>query len=103
MNLQWDTQTEMAGSLAGFRLYAGRSDRTGQVELLAAVRAVLQTAPLFTPRMPNRDGPSACACRIADRSAGSPTKAAIAIDPRTRRPAGPGRLGATTLRALSGS
>ena len=54
MNLQWDTQSEMAGSLAGFRLYAGHSDRTGQVELLAAVRAVLQTAPLFTPRMPNR-------------------------------------------------
>jgi alkylated DNA repair dioxygenase AlkB len=57
MNLQWDTQSEMAGSLAGFRLYAGHFDRTGQVELLAAVRAVLQTAPLFTPRMPKSGRP----------------------------------------------
>ena len=42
----------MAGSLAGFRLYPGHFDRPGQVELLAAVRETLQTAPLFTPRMP---------------------------------------------------
>ena len=42
----------MAGSLAGFRLYPGHFDRPGQVELLAAVREALQTAPLFTPRMP---------------------------------------------------
>jgi alkylated DNA repair dioxygenase AlkB len=57
MNLQADMQPDMAGSLAGFRLYPGHFDRAGQVELLADVRAVLQTAPLFTPRMPKSGRP----------------------------------------------
>jgi len=52
MNLQSDMPSDMAAPLAGFRLYPGYFDRPGQVELLAAVREVLQTAPLFTPRMP---------------------------------------------------
>ena len=56
MNLQSDMPPDMAGDmaapLAGFRLYPGNFDRPGQVELLAAVREALQTAPLFTPRMP---------------------------------------------------
>jgi alkylated DNA repair dioxygenase AlkB len=49
MNAQSDMQLDMAGVLAGFRFYPGHFDRAGQMELLAAVRAVLQTAPLFTP------------------------------------------------------
>jgi len=52
MNLQSDMQSDLAGSLAGFRFYPGHFERDGQVEL----RAVLQTAPLFTPRMP-KSGP----------------------------------------------
>ena len=52
MILQSDMPSDMAGSLAGFRLYPGHFDRPGQVELLAAVREALQTAPFFTPRMP---------------------------------------------------
>ena len=42
---------------AGFGFFPGRFDRDGQVELLAAVRAVLQAAPLFTPRMPKSGRP----------------------------------------------
>jgi len=49
MNLQSD--------IAGLRLYPGYFDRDGQVELLAAVRKVLQAAPLFTPRMPKSGRP----------------------------------------------
>jgi alkylated DNA repair protein (DNA oxidative demethylase) len=45
------------GFPAGFRVYPGHFDRDAQVELLAAVRAVLQTAPLFTPRMPKSGRP----------------------------------------------
>jgi hypothetical protein len=47
----------MAGSLAGFHLCPAYFDRAGQMELLAAVRAVLLTAPLFTPRMPKSGRP----------------------------------------------
>jgi DNA oxidative demethylase len=57
MNAQSDMQLDMAGVLAGFRFYPGHFDRAGQMELLAAVRAVLQTAPLFTPRMPKSGRP----------------------------------------------
>ncbi len=57
MNSQSDMQSDLAGALAGFRLYPGHLDRTGQMELLAAVREVLQTAPLFTPRMPKSGRP----------------------------------------------
>jgi DNA oxidative demethylase len=42
-----------AGDAAsGLRLYPGYLDRSRQAELLAALREVLATAPLFTPRMP---------------------------------------------------
>ncbi len=43
--------------IAGLRLYPGYFDRDGQVELLAAVRKVLQAAPLFTPCMPKSGRP----------------------------------------------
>jgi DNA oxidative demethylase len=39
-------------SASGFRLLPGRFDRVGQDALLAAVRAVIAAAPLYTPRMP---------------------------------------------------
>jgi DNA oxidative demethylase len=48
---------ELAGFLPGFRFYPGHFDRDGQVELLAAVQAVLQAVPLFTPRMPKSGRP----------------------------------------------
>ena len=48
---------ELAGFLPGFRFFPGHFDRDGQVELLAAVRAVLQAAPLFVPRMPKSGRP----------------------------------------------
>jgi DNA oxidative demethylase len=48
---------ELAGFLPGFRFFPGRFDRDGQVELLAAVHAVLQAAPLFVPRMPKSGRP----------------------------------------------
>jgi DNA oxidative demethylase len=44
-------------ALAGFRLYPGYFDRGAQGELLAAIRAVLAVAPLFTPRMPKSGRP----------------------------------------------
>src|SRR5208282_6647403 len=44
-------------SLAGLRLYPGHLDPNGQAELLAAVRAVAASAPLFTPRMPKSGRP----------------------------------------------
>ena len=50
-------QLELDASPAGFRFYSGHFDRDGQVELLAAVRAVLQAASLFTPRMPKSGRP----------------------------------------------
>ena len=53
MNAPW----ELTGFLPGFRFYPGHFDRDGQVALLAAVRAVLQAAPLFTPRMPKSGRP----------------------------------------------
>lgn len=49
--------SEFDGFPAGFRFYPGHFDRDGQVELLATVRAVLQAAPLFTPRMPKSGRP----------------------------------------------
>lgn len=42
---------------AGLRIYAGHFDRAAQSELLAAIRAVLAVAPLFTPRMPKSGRP----------------------------------------------
>jgi DNA oxidative demethylase len=48
---------EFNGFPAGFRFHPGHLDRDGQAELLAAVRAVLQAAPLFTPRMPKSGRP----------------------------------------------
>lgn len=42
---------------AGLRIYPGHFDRDAQSELLAAIRAVLAAAPLFTPRMPKSGRP----------------------------------------------
>jgi alkylated DNA repair protein (DNA oxidative demethylase) len=55
--MQSAVHSDLAGVPAGFRLYAGHFDRNGQMELQAAVREVLQTAPLFTPRMPKSGRP----------------------------------------------
>ena len=57
MSLPLDLPLELDCLPAGFGFYPGRFDRDGQVELLAAVRAVLQAAPLFTPRMPKSGRP----------------------------------------------
>jgi DNA oxidative demethylase len=43
--------------MAGLRLYPGHLDRAAQQELLAALRDILRTAPLFTPRMPKSGRP----------------------------------------------
>lgn len=42
---------------AGFLVFPGYFDAGAQRELLAALRAVLQEAPLFTPRMPKSGRP----------------------------------------------
>jgi DNA oxidative demethylase len=42
---------------AGVRIYPGYLDRAGQADLLAALRQVFATAPLFTPRMPKSGRP----------------------------------------------
>jgi DNA oxidative demethylase len=47
----------LRSDMTGLRLYPGHFDHNGQAELLAAVRAVLQAAPLFTPRMPKSGRP----------------------------------------------
>jgi DNA oxidative demethylase len=57
MSLPLDLPLELDCLPAGFGFFPGRFDRDGQVELLAAVRAVLQAAPLFTPRMPKSGRP----------------------------------------------
>jgi DNA oxidative demethylase len=44
-------------NLAGLRVYPGHLGRDSQTELLAAVRAILTAAPLFTPRMPKSGRP----------------------------------------------
>ncbi len=49
--------SKLDGFPAGFRFHPGHFDRDGQAELLAAVRAVLQAAPLFTPHMPKSGRP----------------------------------------------
>jgi DNA oxidative demethylase len=49
--------SDMKSFPTGFRLYPGHFARDAQVELLAAVREVLQRAPLFTPRMPKSGRP----------------------------------------------
>jgi alkylated DNA repair protein (DNA oxidative demethylase) len=42
---------------AGFRLYPGHLDGAAQQALLADVRGIFRTAPLFTPRMPKSGRP----------------------------------------------
>jgi alkylated DNA repair protein (DNA oxidative demethylase) len=42
---------------AGLRLYPGYLDRSGQADLVAALREVFAVAPLFTPRMPKSGRP----------------------------------------------
>src|SRR6201991_928875 len=46
-----------AHPLTGFRFVPGYLDRSGQEALLAALRAVLAKAPLYTPRMPRSGKP----------------------------------------------
>src|SRR5262245_33507797 len=47
-------QSSMAG---GMRLISGHLDRPAQEAMLAAVRAVIRAAPLYTPRMPKSGKP----------------------------------------------
>jgi DNA oxidative demethylase len=47
------------GERRGLRLSPGYLDRDGQADLLAAVRGVLEAAPLFVPRMPRSGRPFA--------------------------------------------
>ena len=47
----------MSAQLNGFRLIPGYFDRTAQIHLIAAVRAVLRKAPLYTPTMPKSGRP----------------------------------------------
>ena len=84
MNLQSD--------IAGLRLYPGYLDRDGQVELLAAVRKVLQAAPLFTPRMPKSGRPFTRA-HVELRTAwlGLRRKRLPLSAAPSRKPASPGR------------
>ena len=44
-------------STGGLRLSPGYLDRDGQAELLAAMRGILEDAPLFVPRMPGSGRP----------------------------------------------
>ena len=44
-------------TLAGFRFVPGYLDRKGQRELLSAIRAVIEKAPLYSPRMPRSGKP----------------------------------------------
>ncbi len=53
MNLQ----SNISANISGLRLYPGHLDRERQQGLLADVRAVLEAAPLFTPRMPKSGRP----------------------------------------------
>ena len=48
---------DLHSNIAGFRLYPGHLDGEAQEELLAAVRDVLEAAPLFRPRMPKSGRP----------------------------------------------
>jgi DNA oxidative demethylase len=50
-------QSAMNSFPTGVRLYPGHLDRDAQIDLLAAIRAVLDVAPLFTPRMPKSGRP----------------------------------------------
>ncbi len=47
----------LTASTGGLRLAAGYLDRDGQAELLAAMRGILEDAPLFVPRMPGSGRP----------------------------------------------
>ena len=49
--------TPAASPSSGLRLVAGYLDRAAQARLLAAVRAVIEAAPLFVPRMPRTGKP----------------------------------------------
>lgn len=48
---------EETSGLEGLRIVAGYLDRARQEALLAAVRAVIRRAPLYTPRMPRSGAP----------------------------------------------
>lgn len=49
--------TDPAGPMPGLRFYPGHLDRAAQEAMLAAVRAVVTQAPLYTPRMPKSGQP----------------------------------------------
>jgi len=51
------TALAAARPLSGFRLVPGYLDRLAQEALLAAIRAVLASAPLYTPHMPKSGRP----------------------------------------------
>jgi len=50
-------QSAAAAAPSGLRFYPGYLDRAQQHELLAALRRILEAAPLFTPRMPRSGRP----------------------------------------------
>jgi hypothetical protein len=80
-----------ARPLSGLRLVPAYLDRPSQEALLAALRAVFARAPLYVPRMPNSGKPLSVRIPIAGRSAGSPTKPAIATNSCIPTPASRGR------------
>ncbi|MGA2894841.1 MAG: alpha-ketoglutarate-dependent dioxygenase AlkB [Xanthobacteraceae bacterium] len=47
----------LSSNASGLRLYPGHFDRANQAALLAAIRDVLATAPLYTPRLPKSGRP----------------------------------------------
>ena len=52
-----DARTHLTAGVEGLRLSPQYLDRDGQADLLAAVRGVLEEAPLFVPRMPRSGRP----------------------------------------------
>jgi DNA oxidative demethylase len=49
--------TSLPTHIDGLRLHPGYFDRTGQTDLVSAVRAIFEAAPLYTPRMPKSGRP----------------------------------------------
>ena len=52
-----DARMDLTAGVEGLRLAPQYLDRDGQADLLAAVRGVLEEAPLFVPRMPRSGRP----------------------------------------------
>jgi len=49
--------TSLSTKIDGLRVCPGYFDRAGQTELVGAVRAIFEAAPLYTPRMPKSGRP----------------------------------------------